>query len=267
MFGGRLNYALTGSAKMNPEIATFFLDIGIPVYDCYGLTETSPAVTMNSPSGYKMGSVGRPLEKIDVVIDKTMVEDGSEEGEIIVYGPNVMQGYLNKPEKTAEILMEDGGLRTGDQGHLDADGYLFVTGRFKEEYKLTNGKYVFPSEIEEDLKLLPYISNVLIYGDGKPFNIAIIIPNLPQLESYLKHHKLNVLNSEILTNPQVKELLLEKIREQLKKRFGGYEIPQKIVFVEEDFTVDNGMLTQTLKVKRRMVIQKYNDLIESLYEN
>ncbi len=179
-----------------------------------------------------------------------MVEDGSDEGEIIVYGPNVMLGYLNKPEKTAEIMTEDGGLCTGDQGHLDADGYLFVTGRFKEEYKLNNGKYVFPAEIEEEIKLLPFVANAFVYGDGKQYNVMLLVPNLPLLQHFVKDNKITVSSGELLSSPAVKELLLKIIAQQLKKRFGGYEIPQKMAFLEEDFTVDNGMLTQTLKIKR-----------------
>jgi long-chain acyl-CoA synthetase len=266
MFGGRLKYALTASAKMNPDIETFFFDIGIPVYDCYGLSETSPAVTMNSPSGHKVGSVGRLVEKVDVVIDTSKVEDGSDDGEIVVYGPNVMLGYLNKPEKTAEVMTEDGGLRTGDQGHMDADGFLFVTGRFKEEYKLENGKYVFPAEIEEEIKLLPYVNNAFVYGDGKPYNVLLLVPYMPMLERFVRDFKISVPASELLSLPAVKELLLKEIGQHLKKRFGGYEIPQKMAFLQEDFSVENGMLTQTLKIKRRVVVQAYHGVIESIYE-
>ncbi|MEZ4549263.1 MAG: AMP-binding protein [Desulfobacterales bacterium] len=148
-FGGRLKEAVTGSAAMNPEIAQFFIDIGIPTYDCYGLTETTPAMTMNSPAANRLGTVGRPIEKVTVEIDKSLTGEDSDDGEIICYGPNVMQGYHNKPEKTAEVIVNDPklgrGFRTGDRGRLDEDGFLHITGRFKEEYKLENGKYVHPA--------------------------------------------------------------------------------------------------------------------------
>ena len=167
-FGGRLTGALSGSATMNVEIGHFFSDLGIPVYDCYGLTETSPAATMNGPVAHKPGSVGRPIEHVSVEIDK-MFSDGDEDGEIIIHGPNVMQGYHNKPEATKEVMTADGGFRTGDRGRLDKDGYLFITGRIKEQYKLENGKYVFPPPIEEEIKLHPLVENAMIHGEGQAF--------------------------------------------------------------------------------------------------
>lgn len=265
MFGGRLQGALTASAKMNPEVADFFFDLGIPVCDCYGLTETSPAVSMNHPNQYKRGSVGKPLEYNEVVIDKSKTEDGSDQGEIIVYGPNVMKGYHNKPDKTKEIMTLDGGIRTGDQGFIDSEGFLFVTGRFKEEYKLTNGKYVFPAEIEEDMKILPYITSAMVYGDGRPFNIALIVPNLTVFERIAKELNLSMPARDALKNPQLHDLIIKEIQNHLRKRFGGYEIPQKIAFVDEDFTVENGLLTQTFKPKRKAIVEKYKALIDQLY--
>jgi long-chain acyl-CoA synthetase len=265
MFGGKLQGALTASAKMNPDVAQFFFDIGIPVYDCYGMTETSPAVTMSHHSQYRHGSVGKPLEKIDVVIDKSKVDDGSDDGEIIIYGPNVMQGYYNKPEKTKEIMTPDGGVRSGDRGRLDKDGFLFITGRFKEEYKLENGKYVFPTEIEEEMKLLPYVANVMIYGDGKPYNVALIYPNISVMEHIARDLKFSVPVKELLTNKEMMKLVTFGIGNHLRKRFGGYEIPNRIAFLDEDFTVENGLLTQTMKPKRKQIMKKYESLLKDLY--
>jgi len=165
--------ALTASAAMNKEIALFFFDLGIPTYDCYGLTETAPAVTMNCPGAWKIGSVGKVLAGQKVVIDQSIVEEGAKDGEIVVYGPNVMKGYHNKPEATAEAMTPDGGFRTGDRGMFDEEGFLWITGRTKEQYKLSNGKYVFPAVIEEEIKLIPYVANATIYGDGKPYNVCI----------------------------------------------------------------------------------------------
>lgn len=265
IFGGRLEEALTASAKMNPEIAEFFFDIGIPVYDCYGMTETSPAITMSHASQYRPGSVGKALRHMDIVIDTSMVSDGSGEGEIVAYGPHVMKGYHGKPEKTAAIMTADGGIRTGDRGRLDADGFLYITGRFKEEYKLNNGKYVFPAEIEEDIKLLPYVANALVYGDGMPFNVALVVPELRVMERVAKELELSISVDELLENRQMKELITLEIGNHLRKRFGGYEIPRRIAFIAEDFTVDNDLLTQTLKLKRPLVIEKYRSVIEGLY--
>ena len=127
--GGRVLGAMTGSAAMKPEISQFFFDIGIPIYDCYGLTETSPAATMNASYDYRLGSVGKAVDKVKIVIDQSVVEEGATDGEIIVYGPNVMKGYHNRPEDTKATMTPDGGFRTGDRGRLDKDGFLYITGR------------------------------------------------------------------------------------------------------------------------------------------
>lgn len=266
-FGGRLEGALTGSAKMNPEIAEFFFAIGIPVYDCYGMTETSPAVTMCHSTQYRPGSVGRALEYVDVVIDRSKVDDGSDEGEIIIYGPNVMKGYHNNKKKTAEVMTKDGGIRSGDRGRLDEDGFLYITGRFKEEYKLSNGKFIFPAGIEEDIKLLPYITNVMVYGDGKPYNVLLIVPNIPVMEKLAKEVKLSIDLKELLVSNTVKKLITAEISNHLKKKYRPYEIPVRIAFIEEDFTVENGMLTQTMKIKRSFIIERYRKIIEGLYRD
>ncbi|HUX39094.1 MAG TPA: AMP-binding protein [Rectinemataceae bacterium] len=265
IFGGRLQMALTASAKMSPAIADFFLDIGIPVYDCYGLTETSPAITMSHATCHRPGSVGKALEDVDIVIDTSMVDDGSGEGEIVVYGPNVMRGYHNKPDKTKAIMTEDGGLRTGDRGRLDEEGFLYITGRFKEEYKLNNGKYVFPAEIEEEMKLLPFVQNAMIYGDGMPFNVALVVPDLPVLHRIAGEHKLSLGPDELLSDARMRDFVSAEIETHLRGRFGGYEIPRRLAFVEEDFTVENGLLTQTLKLKRHLVIERHRPLLRALY--
>lgn len=188
-FGGCLKGALTGSATMSPEIAHFFFDMGIPIYDCYGLSETSPACTMNCPAVFRLGSVGQPVERVKVVIDPSVVEEGADDGEIIVYGPNVMQGYHMKPQETKAVMTEDGGFRTGDRGRLDADGFLYVTGRIKEQYKLENGKYVFPASLEEEVKLVPAVANAMVYGEGKPYNICLVYPDFSALKAFAGKHR------------------------------------------------------------------------------
>lgn len=264
-FGGRVQGALTASALMNIEIAQFFHDIGIPVFDCYGLSETSPAVTMNCFSANRPGSVGRPVENVKVVIDKSVVTDGSTDGEIVVYGPNVMQGYHNKPVATARVITEDGGFRTGDRGRLDKDGYLFITGRLKEQYKLENGKYVFPGGIEEDIRLAPFVANAMLYGEGKAFNVCLIVPDFEVLGKYARENNLSGDPNVLVHDPEIQKMIENQILSILKPKYGGYEIPKKFVFIADDFTVDNGMLTQTMKLKRRMVIDRYKPDIESRY--
>lgn len=265
-FGGKLLGSITGSAQMNEEVTSFFADIGISVYNCYGLSETSPAITMNSPELNRAGSVGSALEFIDIRIDKTMVDDQSDDGEIQVMGPNLMAGYHNKPEITKKVFTEDGWLRTGDRGKLDEDGFLYITGRLKEQFKLENGKYVFPSAIEEDIVLLPYIESAMIYGDGKPFNICIVVPDQAILRKTADYLNVKTGVEKLINMPSVQEFIGVEIRKSLKEKFGTYEIPKKFIFSEEHFTVDNGFLTQTLKLKRRLVVEKFKDQIDALYQ-
>ncbi|MFX1273752.1 MAG: AMP-dependent synthetase/ligase [Promethearchaeota archaeon] len=270
LFGGKLRYAVTGSAVMNPEIAQFFIDIGIPTFDGYGLTETSPVITSNCPTANKLGSVGKPIENVTVVIDKSLVGEDSEDGEILCFGPNVMQGYHKKPEKTKEVIVEDPklgrGVRTGDRGKLDEEGFLFITGRFKEEFKLENGKYVHPASLEEDLKLNSFIANAMVYGDGKVHTVAILIPDFQVLPMFTKQAGITETDpQELVKNPKVQEFLSAQATNQLKGTYGGYEIPKKYLITAEEFTLENGMLTQTLKLKRRNVLQKYGEKLNALY--
>ena len=263
-FGGRLTGALSGSATMNVEIGHFFADLGIPVYDCYGLTETSPAATMNGPLAHKPGSVGRPIEHVRVEIDK-MFADGDEDGEIIIHGPNVMQGYHNKPEATKEVMTADGGFRTGDRGRLDKDGYLFITGRIKEQYKLENGKYVFPAAIEEEIKLHPLVENAMIHGEGQAYNVCLVVPDFIVLEKYAIEHNMPTDPNELVLKNEVQEMISGEITKSLRGKFGGYEIPKKFIYLSENFSLDNGTLTQTMKLKRRVVLEQRKDQIMNLY--
>ena len=264
-FGGCLKGALTGSATMNPDIAHFFFDLGIPVYDCYGLSETSPACTMNCPAMYRLGSVGQPVERVKVLIDQSVVEEDANDGEIIIYGPNVMKGYHNKPDETQAVMTPEGGFRTGDRGRLDADGFLYVTGRIKEQYKLENGKYVFPAGIEEEIKLIPMIANAMIYGEGKPYNICLVYPDVGWLSGYASKHNLPSDPKRLIGLKGVQDLITTEIANQLRGKYRGYEIPKKFVFLNHDFTLENGMLTQTMKVKRSEVIRAYRREIEEQY--
>ena len=229
---------------------------------------------MNSPKfGNLLGSVGKLVKDMHVVIDKSRCEDESDDGEVLIYGAHVMMGYHNKPKETAAIMLKDRwngfpGIRTGDQGRLDAEGNLFITGRFKDEYKLTNGKYVHPESIETDIKLLHGILNAFIYGDGKPHNVAVVVPDVaalqkdPELGQWSKGSP-----DQVVANRQIQEILAAKIKNHLKKHYGGYEIPQKFIFTAEDFTLENGLLTQTMKLKRREALKRYGAEIEKLYRS
>ena len=263
--GGRLKGAMSGSAAMNVEIAHFFFDVGIPIYDCYGMTETSPAVAMNASFAYRLGSVGRAIENVRIVIDSSAVEEGAADGEIVVYGPNVMKGYHNKPDKTREVMTPDGGIRTGDRGRLDADGYLYITGRIKEQFKLENGKFVFPAALEEEISLVPWVQNVLIFGENRPFTIALVVPDFLMVERHAEKNGISGDIRRLIENADIQAMITGEILKVLRGRFGGYEIPKKFLYLTEGFTSENGMLTQTLKLKRRVVLEKYRDRIEALY--
>ena len=263
--GGRVTGALTASAAMNKEIALFFYDIGIPIYDCYGLTETAPAVTMNCAAAWKIGSVGKVLDGQRVEIDTSVVEQEADDGEIVVHGPNVMKGYHNQPAATAAVITPDGGFRTGDRGRFDEEGFLWITGRIKEQYKLSNGKYVFPAAIEEEIKLLPLAANATVYGDGRPYNICLVVPDFEEAGRWAEKQGVSALPDDLLENPDFKAMLEAQITAHLIKTFGGYEVPKQFLFLKEDFSVENGMLTQTMKVKRNQVLKAYQNEIEAAY--
>ncbi len=258
--GGRLRLVTSGAAALSREVAELVDAAGLPVYEGYGLTETSPIVTTNTPEHRRLGSVGRPLPGVRVDIDRT-VTFGAKEGEIVVHGPNVMKGYHNLPEETARTLTDDGGLRTGDLGYLDDDGFLYITGRIKEQYKLENGKFVMPGRLEEQLKLSPYVANVMVHGENRPFNVAIVVPDRDALARWAERRGIT---GELAKSPAVRGLLEAEVRERAQG-VRGYEVPQRILVVEEDFTTENGMLTPTLKLKRRAVLARYRAELDALY--
>ncbi len=259
-FGGRLKYAISGSAALSTEVAEFIDALGIDVYEGYGLTETSPIATANYPGHRKIGSVGKAIEGVKIVIDKEATGDAVN-GEIIVYGHNVMQGYHNRPEENALVMMPDGGFRTGDMGRVDDDGFVYITGRIKEQYKLENGKYVVPSPLEEEIKLSPFIANVMIYGDNKPHNVALVVLDMEAVKKWGAEHGVT---SDFAKNDKVRSLVQQELDARCAS-FKGYEKPKTFTLVEEDFTTDNGLLTPTMKLKRRNVMEKYGDALTSLY--
>ncbi len=181
---------LGGSRALARRVAEFIDNIGITVYEGYGLTETSPIATANRPGAHRIGSVGKPINDVKIVIDKTATGE-ERQGEIVVYGPNVMQGYHNRKEENDAVFTADRGFRTGDLGYLDDDGFLYITGRLKELYKLENGKYVAPAPLEEKMKLSPLIANVMVYGDNRLFNIALVVPEMGALKKWAGENGVN----------------------------------------------------------------------------
>jgi long-chain acyl-CoA synthetase len=282
-FGGNLRFAISGGAALSTEVGEFIESLGITVYEGYGLSETSPIVTTNYPGHRKIGSVGPAVPGVEVVIDGAGQKDGPREGEVIVFGPNVMVGYHNRSEESAAVFVDRAslpaagapppgsppgsarGFRTGDMGYLDADGFLYITGRIKEQYKLENGKYVVPTPLEEELKLSPYIANAMAYGDNRPYNVALIVPNIEALKSWAEKNGLATAKlEELFEHAKVRDLFEKEIA-KLSKKFKGYEAVRAFALVADDFTTANGMLTPKLSLKRRKVLEAYGGLIEGIY--
>ncbi len=266
-FGGRLRYAISGGAKLNAEVAHFIDNMHIDVLEGYGLTETSPLVAVNIPGQRKIGSVGRPVRDVEVRIVPVASSERyeSEEyprGEVCVRGPNVMKGYYKKPDQTAEAIDDEGWFHTGDLGYLDDDGFLWIEGRAKEEYKLANGKYVAPGPLEEQLKLGPHIDDVMIEGHDRPFNIAIVNVDHESLVRWAKEHDIDTDN--LLESRRVRELIEDEV-EARSSEFKTYERPRELVIIDDEWTPENGVLTPTLKLKRRVIYERYRDQIEEAY--
>jgi len=277
-FGGRLKYAFSGGAAISREVAEFIDSLGVTVYEGYGLTETSPIATANYFKNRKIGSVGKALPHIRIEIDSSKgggEKNGYLEGEILIFGPNVMVGYHNRAEENAAVLIEgasgagdsaDRGFRSGDLGYLDSDGFLYITGRIKEQYKLENGKYVVPTPLEEQLKLSPYVANVMIFGDNRPYNVALIVANVEAVQSWASKNGLAAtLDADaLLSHPKVTELFRNEV-DRRSTSFKGFESVEAFAVISQDFTTENGMLTPSLKLKRRAVVEAHGPLLAGLY--
>jgi long-chain acyl-CoA synthetase len=261
-FGGRLKYAISGSATLSHEVGEFIDGLGIEVYEGYGLTETSPIVTMNRPGQRRLGSVGQPIENVSFEIDQSR-GDNPGEGEIIVHGPNVMKGYHARPDENAQAFTADGGLRTGDLGYTDAAGYLHITGRIKEQYKLENGKYVMPSQLEERLALSPFIRNVVLHGAGRPYNVALVVIDEARIREWGAQAAFD-LDDDLTQDERVREQIQDEL-DRYSKDFRPYERPLDCALTTAALTVENGLLTPTLKIKRRAVEARFAAALNALY--
>ncbi len=262
-FGGNLKYAISGGAAIPMEVARFIDALGIDVYEGYGLSETSPIATANWPGSRIIGSVGKPIPGVSIEIDAATSAD-ERDGEIIIYGHNVMQGYHNLPDKTAEVMTSDGGFRTGDLGRLDEKGFLYVTGRVKEQYKLANGKYVVPTLVEDHLSLSSYIASSMVYGDGRPYNVALIVPDFEAIADWAKAGEIELDQDDLVHDPRVLELIGSEVSKHTAS-LPKYESIREFALLKEDFSTDNGMLTPTLKLKRNRVWENFGDDVEGLY--
>ncbi|MEP6718458.1 MAG: long-chain fatty acid--CoA ligase [bacterium] len=254
--GGRLRYFVSGGAPLSPALSHAFLAAGIPILQGYGATETC-IVSANRPENNQVGSVGLPFEGIEVSI--------AADGEILLRGPNVMRGYYGHPEESASVL-NDGWFATGDVGHLDKQGHLYITDRKKDLFKLSNGKYVAPQQIESLLKQSEFVSQVVVVGAGRKQPAALIVPEWEALRQALaeKGEEFPANRYKLAEFPAAVKLVQSDIS-QLTRELADYERIRKVVLLPDEFSIDKGELTPTLKVKRRVVDEKFRELIEGLY--
>ncbi len=255
--GGRLRYFVSGGAPLAQEIAEFFHAAGILILEGYGLTETCPVLTGNMPDSYKFGTVGKAFDGIEMRI--------ADDGEILARGPNIAQGYYKRPEDTAEVFGEDGWFATGDIGEIDADGFLRITDRKKDLIVTAGGKNVAPQNIENLLKTDRYISQVMVHGDKQKYLTAIVTLDPDEITAYAQEQGLeNIEMAALAAHPTIVKLLDERV-DAVNQRLASFESIKKFAIVPEDFTQEGGELTPTLKVKRKVVSEKYAAELERLY--
>ncbi len=259
-----MRIAVSGASALSAEVAEFVNDLGISVMEAYGLSENFAALTGNLPGARKFGSVGRPLPGVRIEIDSSVEGSKEEDGEVVAYGENIMKGYHNLPDQTRSTLNESHGLRTGDLGHLDEDGFLFITGRIKEQYKLENGKFVAPAPLEEELKLSPFINQAMIYGLNREYNVALIVADMEIVKQFADEKRLTGSDVELLQLPEIREQFKKQI-ESHSTSFKNFERIENFNLLDEEWSTDNGMLTPTMKVKRSVIEEKFKENIVSLY--
>jgi long-chain acyl-CoA synthetase len=257
--GGNLDLMVSGSAALQTRLTRVFAAAGIPVMEGYGLTETSPVITVNDMRnfGFRVGTVGKVIDGVTVKI--------AEDGEILCKGPNVMMGYYKDEKLTSEVMTDDY-FHTGDIGEFDADGFLKITDRKKEMFKTSGGKYIAPQLIENTMKQSRFIEQIMVIGDGQKMPAAFIQPSFDFVKEWAKIHKINIgtTNAEIISNTKVVERIQEEV-DQLNEKFGNWEKIKRFELTPEVWSIEAGHLTPTLKLKRKIVMEKYQDLFHKIY--
>lgn len=255
--GGRLVFTISGGAPLAREVAEFFDIVGLPILQGYGLTETSPVIAANRLDANRLGSVGQVMPGYEVRI--------APDGEILARGANIMKGYWNKPELTAEVIDKDGFLHTGDVGYLDADGYLFITDRKKDLIVTCGGKNIAPQPIEGKLGATPYIAQAVVIGDKYPYLVALIVPNFENLEVFFAERGVKNLSREEMANhPETEKLIAEAVQ-RINQELAMHERVRRFTVLTREFSIEEGELTPTMKVRRRVVGERYRDRIEQMY--
>jgi long-chain acyl-CoA synthetase len=255
--GGRLEIFISGGAPLGRELAEWYAAIGIRIYEGYGLTETSPVIAVNTPQAHKIGTVGKPLPNLEVRI--------AEDGEVLVRGPSVFKQYWNKVKETQGAFV-DGWFKTGDIGNLDADGFLSITDRKKDLIKTSGGKFIAPQPIENSLKHNVLIAEAVVLGEKHKFPSVLIAPNFPLLEEWARSHELAFASrQELVAHPEVRAVY-EGIVDDLNRNMARYEKLKRVLLVTDEFSAENGTLTASMKLRRRVVEERYRQQIEEMYE-
>ena len=257
----KFDIVVSGAASIQPNIASFFSAIKMPIYEGYGMTECSPviAVSCNLPHGREIGTVGFALPGVEVKI--------AENKEIICRGHNVMMGYYNQPELTKEVIDEDGWMHTGDLGEINEYGQVRITGRLKNLFKTSLGKYINPDVIEGKFSESGFIENIVVIGENQKYAGAIIIPDFGFLKSWCEKHEIKyTTNEEMINNPEVKKRYAEEVK-KINQNFGDTEKIKRYELISDEWSINNGILTPTLKVKRSIVKERYKELIEEMYKD
>jgi len=257
-FGGRLKFFISGSAALNRDVAQWFDAVGIVVLEGYGLSETSAASFVNRPSAYRFGTVGWAIPGTETRI--------GDDGEILIKGPGVMSGYHENPEATAEALTDDGWFRTGDIGEMDEDGYLRITDRKKDMFKTSNGKYVAPSAVAATFKgICPYVGELIVDGEGKSYCVALISLDAESIGEWAKNHDLGGKSFAEIANAQETRNLIGGYVEELNAGLNRWEQIKKFRILDRELTVENGEITPSMKLKRKVVMTNFSDELDNLY--
>ena len=255
--GGRIRLLVSGGAPLDPQIARFFLSAGMTLIEGYGLTETSPVITLNRPERIKLGTVGEPIPGVEVAI--------AADGEILTRGPHVMKGYYKNPEATAAAIDADGWFYTGDIGELDEEGFLSITDRKKDLIVTAGGKNIAPQPIENRVQSNPYVGQAIMIGDRRRFLVLLIVPDFEALEGWARAQHIEFGDREALVADERVVRFLEREVQSSLSHFARFEQPKKIAVLPHEFTIGGGEITPTLKVKRRVIESRYRDIIDSLY--
>jgi long-chain acyl-CoA synthetase len=257
--GGNVKVVASGSAALQPRLARIFNAAQIPIMEGYGLTETSPVISVNMMADrhFKIGTVGKPIDKVQVKI--------AEDGEVLCKGPNVMMGYYKNEEKTKEVLSDDGWFHTGDIGIIDSEGFIKITDRKKEIFKTSGGKYVAPQVMENTFKASMFIEQIMVIGENRKHPAALIVPSFDHIKDYYHHKHIEYPGDERVLSDEVFIKKITKVIEHYNEGFGKWEQIKKWEFLQNPFSIDGGELTPTLKLKRKAILSKYEDKVNKIY--